>query len=456
LLKWGLGVAFNGETANNLYVLLIATISRLSDGSLLSINALFIFQMILGVLTVVFVVYTAWLMFNSKVLALIAGLLTALYAPLLMYEGFILKTSLIVFLSTGLIFSSISFYRGNKKSFSITCSGIFAGLLLTANFGSLCLVIGVYAWLIYTNLKFQKKSYIFAVFPSSLIAVLILFFVATGFKSFPIINGLLDSRWQEYIFNVGNQRHIASLNEPVEDANNQTVKPSEIDVMPYLKKTGMIFSSEEVPDNINYCFIRDGIFPLKYMLSPFLLYSLAIPSLLIFFCFYREGLNLLLVGISLICMAIPLIIFVPLSRYTVFYAPILCIVTAWGISFLGENILRKNSKVVLVVFLFFIGGFYLQTMINPFPVIRASDFIAYANALEMQDPSDSKIDYAYEQAYLSDSDSVSHLGYNRYSNEKRQQPEFSRMQRANYKIPNYLKEDQPTDSIYYKKQKSRD
>ncbi len=408
LLKWGVGVAFNGEAANNLYVLLIATISRLADRSLLSINAIIAFQLTLGMLTIVLTIYIAWLLFRSRTVSFLSGFLTALYAPLLLYEGFILKTSLIVFLSNAFIFCSIYFLKGKRKRFSIVCSGIFAGLLLTANFGSLCLVLGVYIWLVCLKIKDLKKICFFVLFPLSLLSVLILFFIATGFKSFPVLNSLSDTRWQKYIFNVGNQRQISSLNEPVEVLNNKVSAKlaTGFDIVPYLKKICMLFSSEEVPDNINYCFIRDGIFPLKYMISPFLLYSLAIPSLLMFLCIYKERMAKLTVGIILACMFIPIIIFVPLSRYSVFYAPMLCVVTAWGIYFAAKVVLQKKRKEFLFILLLFISGFCLQSKLNPQDILRASDFVAYANALEMQNPNDSRIDYAYEQAYLFDSDSI--------------------------------------------------
>lgn len=406
LLSWGVNSAAKGETTNNLYVYLVSLIVKLTNGTIFTINTILFLQFIFGIGTVVLSVYIAWLISESKGTSCISGILIACYAPLLMYEGFILKNTVCTFLTTGLLLTALLFYKKTKyKHIFALCSGVFAGMLLFANFASICLVLFVYLWQIFVSLKMEKNLKTLIIYPFTVLIMLVVFFFVTGFKSFPVINNISDTRWLGYVINVGSQRDITTLNESLPALGKQIFGKS-IDIYPYLKKSFTLLSSAEVPDNINYYFVKDGLIPLKYMISPFLLYSVGIPAFFLFLVLYKDRKVSLMLAIYLASLTLPLIIFVPLSRYTIVYSPLLCIFSIWLIFEFAKFLRQKNKKNTLLIILLLVASFAIQTKLNPAPFLRASDFVTFAKALEIQNPTDSRIAYAYEEAYKADPESI--------------------------------------------------
>ena len=406
LLKWGIDFAVKGEMANNLYVYIISVIVKLTNGSIFTINTIIIFQLILGIGTVLLSVYIAWLIFGSKAAACISGVLIACYAPLLMYEGFILKNTICTFLTTGLFFTALLFYeKAEYKNISALCSGFFAGMILFANFASLCFVLFVYLWQILIIFKTKGNFKSLLIYPATILIIFIVLFASTEFRFFPVVNNIADGRWLSYVAHIGAQREIKTLNESVQTLENQPFSKT-IDIYPYLKKTFSLLSSAEVPDNINYYFVKDGLTPLGNMLSPFLLYAIGIPAFFLYLVLCRDRKVSLMFGMSFASLALPLIIFVPLSRYTIVYSPLLGIFSAWLICEFAKRVRQKNKKIVLFIILLLSASFVIQTKLNPVLFYRASDFVAFANALEIKNPGDLRIPYAYGEAYKVDPESV--------------------------------------------------
>ena len=207
LLNWGVTSAAKGGTANNLYVYLISLIVKLTNGSIFTINTIIALQLLLGAGTVILSVYIAWLISESKAAACVSGILVACYAPLLMYEGFILKTTVCIFLTTGMFFTALLSYKKTKyKHISALCSGLLAGLLLFANFASTCFVLSVYLWQIFAGFKVKGNLKHLLIYPATVLIMLVLLFASTGYRFFPIVNNLTDNRWLSYVINVGSQR----------------------------------------------------------------------------------------------------------------------------------------------------------------------------------------------------------------------------------------------------------
>lgn len=406
LLKQGIDFASKGEMANNLYVYIISVIVKLTNDSIFTIDAIIIFQLFLGAGTVLLSVYIAWLISKSKVMACISGVIIACYAPLLMYEGFILKNTVCTFLATGLFFTALLFYKKDEyKNISALCSGFFAGMILFANFASLCFVVFVYLWQILIIFKTKENFKSLLIYPATILIILFVFFSSTGFKFFPIINNITDGKWLSYVVRIGSQREIKTLNESIQPLKNQAVAKT-IDIYSYLKKAFSLLSSVEVPDNINYCFVKDGLIPLENMISPFLLYAIGIPAFFLYLVLCRDRNVSLMFGMFFASLALPLIIFVPLSRYTIVYSPLLGIFSAWLICEFAKVIRQKNKKNVISIILLLSASFVLQTKLNPVLFYRASDFIAFANALEIKNPGDLRISYVYGEAYKTDPESV--------------------------------------------------
>ncbi len=407
LLNWGVNSTAKGEMANNLYVHLISLIVRLTNGSIFTINIIIILQLVLGIGTVLLSVYIAWIISESKAAASISSIIIACYAPLLMYEGFLLKNTLCTFLTTGLLFTALLFYKNTKhKKISALCSGLFAALLLFANFASICFVSFVYLWQIFVVFKTKENLKSLIIYPATILIILVALFSASGFRVFPIINNISDSRWLSYVINVGAQREITTLNESIQTLNNDQSFDRAIDIYPYFKKTFSLLSSAEVPDNINYYFVKDGLIPLKYMFSPFLLYAVGIPAFFIYLALYRNRKVSLMCGIYFVSLALPLIVFVPLSRYTIVYSPLLCIMSVWLLFELARFMRQKNKTKGLSIILLLAVSFAIQTKLNPAPFYRASDFVTFARALEIQNPEDARISYAYGEAYKANSESI--------------------------------------------------
>ena len=81
---------YHGKIAFSLYNLLIATVMLCNDG-MISVIAIIIIQQLLGVFTSLLTTWISLKISGSRLIALLAGIVAALYAPALIYESVTLR-----------------------------------------------------------------------------------------------------------------------------------------------------------------------------------------------------------------------------------------------------------------------------------------------------------------------------------------------------------------------------
>jgi hypothetical protein len=143
-------------------------------------------------------------------------------------------------------------------------------------------------------------------------------------------------------------------------------------------RTAQFFLAYEMPENINFYFLRHRLFPLKFLPGPGILLPLALAGIFLMLprLKHREG---LLLGIILL-LALPLAAREPLGRYRLHLIPYFVLCAAYFFIVLTRNTRRTN---------FLCGGAYAAALAVNFcfgqpAAIRISDHVAWGKAIEVK------------------------------------------------------------------------
>ncbi len=335
---------------------------------------LFAIQLLLGVLVALLTAWITLKLLGRASWAGLAGCVVALYGPALMYECTTLQESVVTF-SCLLAISSLFWAHKNRwrPPFSIVC-GVLWGVASIGRPTTLLLVLGAVAWY-WRNLKHHRLRRYWWCMPTGVLTVWILVGAFNGYYSRNI----------SPFFNV--LPYSISVNTDNSPNPSTVAKSSKLQSLTRIglnaiKRLPVLFLANEVPDNLNYYFIREKFLPLRICLGPWLVLPLAGAGMILMLGSgrwkRREG---LLLGTVMLLM-LPCCANYPLGRYRLILYPYLCLLAIypfWWVLRYGERRSLRRGIVVLVVVLV-VAGLNLAFSTRPF--LRGCDFVAWALAME--------------------------------------------------------------------------
>lgn len=383
---------YNGKCQFSIYRGL-AALCHLLNGDKPWPTLLIAIQMLLGTGTAVLTAYISLRLSGHKTIAFIAGLLSALYAPELVYESVTLRESTYLFL-TCLSMASLLKWRTKQKKRWLIMAGICAMFPVFSRFAAILWTITGLAWIKLVKRKksgwksIPAASGLFLVGCCLPVIIVILFNQINCRNPNPFLISIKHLRLQA---GITARQQIDQLNPVNTKEHDCSHTPTFIEDIPRRLKRSAgyftdIFKPYEICNNINYYFIREVIPAYKFFPGPALVIPFAVTGLLILLlsgnlC-RRE--SLLLFYIVAFCL--PIALFVPLGRYRLVMLPVFCYSSAWLVYRLYILIKANNSKafykVAGILLLFTIIRFVTAPGHVP---VRAADFITVGKATELKD-----------------------------------------------------------------------
>lgn len=401
-----------GDSAFSLYKALCLAAMKFKNSDY-PIELIVLFQHICGILSCILVTLICFRLSHNKILALNAGISAALYAPLLLYESFTLVETLFVFSCLIALYTCIR--AGARKVSSIFAAGFFLILPSTVRFSGIFLSSALFLWFLLRlirkkelsdNRKFLK---VFAIFASgslsAVFSVLLINYFNTGHFMFlpgkPVVSYVLKAGLE---MKINPEEDIAFVETESYSLERKTAG--------YLAKFFDIVKPFEIPNNLNYYFIKNQLPIMDFIIGPLLLIPLALSGFIALLSrpyLLRRYSVLLFYFISI---GMPMIVFIPLSRYRIALIPVFAFFAGFFIVSVIKYLRISQSKplpLLLSLLLYIIVLSY--TAPKDFP-LRSEDFVSYGQALEGKKPDSEDILFAYIKGYELSPESqsaVSHL-----------------------------------------------
>ena len=370
---------YNGTTSFSMYKFFIAAIyavfgkEHLAEGVVAA-------QMLLGVLTTGLTVYIYRHIFRNRTGALLAGLFTALYAPLIVYETQVLKEPL--FLSLSIIALASIVYARTKHFTPLTSyiTGITAILPFFIRFSGLAWLCLIYLWLITYSIKKRNIWKPLAMTMAGSLTVIIIISTYNLKHNHSMTRYLTPNT--TYLLGVGAKPNTKDLNlkTPEQDIKivNKNTKWNYIKV--YISKIPYIFTGYEQPNNINYYFVCNKLPLLKWFIGSSLLIPISITGMIMILIYFKKEQKTLILFLYIIAFMVPMIIFLPLARYKMALTPIFAIFAAWYIVYMLRILHAKERHYIAVPTLILISSFMISTYTCRGSKVRSSDKKAHGIA----------------------------------------------------------------------------
>ena len=317
----------------------------------------------------------ALMLWGKRVLALACGLLYALYGPMLMYEFTILQESvvcnLILLGSWMALRTKIRHYPAGKSFLS----GICWGLASIGRPVAVLLAGGSALAAVFNGIRRRNCKPLLMIAGIAVLlagaSVFNLYFATEISPFFRAMGYTVQFNVQQASSPQGNRA------VPAEFENRYIVAAKHI--ASYLpKRCSQFFLSFEMPENLNYYFIRERLPVLKYLLSPAMVMPFALAGffLMLFRWKKRES---LIVG-ALILLAVPLAMRDPIGRYRLLLMPGFFLCAAYWFKVL----LYGKKKKALFASAALAAALGLNILFSPAGFIRSSDFVAWGCAIEAE------------------------------------------------------------------------
>jgi len=388
----------NGKSAFSLYKLLCGSMIWLNNAN--PISGIVLFQHLSGAISSVLVSLISLKLTANKNLALFAGLLYALYAPLIMYESFTLVET--IFVTSCLIAIYVVVSVNFRKKYSLFISGLLVVLPSLSRFSGIFLSVLLFLWFIVrlgyrreseNNITFFKVILIFLLGTLvSLCTVILINFLNTG--EFMILPG---RPVLSYILRAGSEMKINP------DEELLLYNPGDFMIQrrisSYFEKIYKLISPYEIPNNINYYFLRTQFFPLKFLLGPLFLIPLGVSGFLISLADPRKLKRYSILFFYFIAIALPMIVFIPLARYRIALLLFFVFFSAYYLNSLIRYLRISQKKPLPLLLILLVYTVVLSsTAPKDFP-LRSEDFVGYGRALEYKNPESEEVLYAYVKGY---------------------------------------------------------
>lgn len=407
----------SGDSSFSLYKLLFSFSRVFSNGELSPPVIIFI-QQIFGVINAILTSFVCLCLFGNRGAAALSGVVFALYGTTLVYECFILPDSIFVFF---VLFSLTVILCCRKSGFSpllLLVSGASLALPLLVRFHAILWTFLSQFWLFSYNyrkslrgIKFNfSKSLGFILWPATGSLIVLVFSSSYNLSHRQSACPVPNLPCFSYVFKVGYTENVKSLSMPVtEDSGSK----EEISVSltrklkNYAEKFLMTFHHYEIPDNINCYFVSSILTPLKFSIGSMFLFPLALIGMFMIIFQQKTMRKCSILFLYIISFAIPLVFFIPLSRYRIIFIPVFCIFSVYPLIYLCEKI-RKTKKIlayyaVAVIALLFI----MYPKIPSESYFRSEDFTGFASVLEAQNADSKRVEYLYQTAFYLNPESIS-------------------------------------------------
>lgn len=390
---------YKGETTFALYKAILTAILFLNKGVPCP-EAVVIIQLIGGTLIAPLVAWCTLRLWGKTYWALASGLLAALYAPAMMYQVLVLKESILLFFALLSLTAVLWTHKHHFSSKALWICGIFLGSACICRMNALPFCGLALLWIIaclFKKFNGFKKTVLFR---TSFLALGIF----TVFVPISILNDCLTKETYflpvqmpsiEYISKLGSIVKPTSMN--VSLTTPKTASPKAINgfMLNMARKVPAIFSASEIPNNVNYYFLKHKLFPLQYLIGPFLLIPLAVTALILLI--FNRGIlrKESILFVFIFSYMLPMCYFVPLARYRLVLLPVFCMLAPYPVFATWKAWRSKKLLWVLLPIVLWAIILYINLPLNSF--LRATDFVAYGKGMLFKTrKSTSALPYFYE------------------------------------------------------------
>jgi len=322
------------------------------------INAVFIFQILYGVLAVYLFYRCAVLLFGNKTLGLLTAFIAACYSPFIYYECALLRESVIAYTNlTAFYFFLLALKKGKAKNF------VFAGMVAALSF---ILRAGIMpaGVLIYVLLrggetagKRGRNFLLVLIGMAIVITPLTVRNHLAGFKAFTETSG-------PTLFWLGNSYDSPGIGltyTPAQEALTEETQGKilktievlfrEIKVHPaeykslLARKFKMLFNGYEIPANLSYDLFKELSFVLN--IAPFNFFLISPLALLGLFLIWKKFPRLGLFYVFIASLTVFVFIFHIQSRYRVAFIPFYIIAASYTIYWFWD-MFRQRKRDILI------------------------------------------------------------------------------------------------------------
>ena len=396
------GWLYQGFSIFTIHKFMISAIMFFNNGQH-SPETLILIQIIMGALAAPVIAWCALHLTGKRLWAIASGLVAAAYAPALLHECLALRESTQVFFAALSLFGLL---WGRKRHFDII------GLIVAGTCLSLpCLVrvssapffvLGSLWIVLYLFLKYKGKRLIlkqFFIRLGVLVAVCSVIFGAVTL--FNVRNSAINLPFH---IDMNYAMKMSKVENP-KDMNVGTLQPASspaTEIAPVAEgsasrqsfsigrhlenciyKFYLLFKPFEIPNNVNYYFMKYKLFPLEFMAGPLLVIPLAFTAILFMLCSWqwmrKEGLLLLYI----LAYSMPLAFFYPLARYRLIMYPVFAILMFYPFYKAYSQIRRRNT-ILMILPMLLLWGAVLQVTFPYNADVRATDYVAYGKAIQYQ------------------------------------------------------------------------
>jgi len=323
-----------------------------------SLNSIFLFQMILDLALVYLIFQTTCLLFGEKEIGLLAAFLAACYGPFLYYEGSILRESVIGFCNLLSFFLMLKAFKENQKGYFLF-AGVGIGLAMALRPGFLIFFLVPYIFFA------VRKSW------SARILSCVIFFLGVMLAIFPfwlrnqmIGAAMITEKPGPTIFWIGNTYDADGMGFYVTDTQEKLAAITEGRILKtiqvwyqeiqrhpreylslYGRKFQMLFNGYEVPSNDSYDLAYKNSTALKMSFVDFkIIAPLALVGLVLIF---RKVSQAGLLYLFLFSLNFLLFVFYVQSRHRLPIIPFYIIPAAYTIYYFYLAIQMRRYKLLV-------------------------------------------------------------------------------------------------------------
>ena len=377
---------YNGEITFTLYRALQFVILFFNNGENCP-EAIVIAQLVGGIILAPLVAWCTRRLWGNTYWALTAGLLSALYAPAIMYQVLVLKESILSFFA---LFSLAAILWAHKRHFSaksLWICGIFLALACICRVNALPFCGLASLWIMVCLFKKLKRNIKKTIIRSIFLGLGIF----TVFIPVSIINACLTKGADflpvplpkmSYVSKVASIAKPAAMNAQTvhNPATKIKVTKKSTVIINMVRKTPAVFSASETPNNVNYYFLKYQLFPLRYLVGPLLLIPLAVTALILLIlnraAFRKES----ILFVFIFSYMLPMCYFVPLARYRLILVLAFCILAPYPVFAMIKACRREKIFFALIPLVIYAIILYINLPLKNF--LRSTDFVSYGKGMQ--------------------------------------------------------------------------
>jgi tetratricopeptide (TPR) repeat protein len=391
---------YNGEGVFALYRALLTLILLLNNETP-SPEAIIAIQFLGGIIIAPLTAWCVLRIWGKTYWACISGLLAGLYAPALMYQSLVLKESILLFFALVSLAAVLYTHKKHFSKCSLWICGILLALACICRINALPFCGMASLWIIFCLYKKYRKCHKKVIISTLYLTLGILtIFIPVSITNACLTKGSYFLPVQakiSYVTRLGSAVKPVDMTVSVQNTseeNSQAAKAGNF-VINMFRKLPAVFSASEIPNNVNYYFLKYKLPPLEYLAGPLLLIPLAVTAMLILI-FNRGFLRKeSILFVFIFSYMLPLCYFLPLARYRLVMTPVFCMLAPYPVflsfrAWKQKKYLRVSAPFVLLAIVF-----YLNFPLKNF--LRATDFVSYGKGIEFKTgKSVSSLPYFYE------------------------------------------------------------